>query len=204
LPLIHAFTEESPHLFGGIVFGWELSPYAQAYYYENGNEYLSSPESEDPTGGGSESIALGYAAAATLGYQTDGVLTEETVDRICTWYLDQLISHAEEHGFTRDQIITHSFYGGETSRGGGHSGVASVRPGVLPGWSFYGGSISEMNEQIAMADGPWALIECRPWDLNSLFFATVYSTDCRIINIFNWELMREDEKAIKAIRHVLQ
>jgi len=55
-----------------------------------------------------------------------------------------------------------------------------------------------------MADGPWALIECRPWDLNSLFFATVYSTDCRIINIFNWELMREDEKAIKAIRHVLQ
>ena len=203
LPLIHTFAQESPHLFGGIVFGWELSPYVQAYYYENGNECPAHPASEDPAGGVAESIALGYAAAAALGYQSEGILTAETVDKVCTWYLDQLISHAEAHGFAREQIITHSYYAGETARGGSHSGAASVRPGVLPGWSFYGGDIAEMHEQIAMAGEQWALIECRPWELNAQFFRDVYNTNCRIINIFNWESIREDENAIQAIREIL-
>ena len=82
--------------------------------------------------------------------------------------------------------------------------AASVRPGVLPGWSFYGGNIAEMREQMAMADGPWALIECRPWDLTSSFFAEVYNTNCQIINIFNWESIRNDETAIGAIREILR
>ena len=159
LPLLKDFAEADPDLFGGLVFGWELSPYVQAYYYKNGNTFRTASPETDPRGGLEESIALGYAAAADLGLQSKGVITEQTIDGICTWYLDKLIGCALSHGIRRDQIITHSYWGGETKKGGGHSGIASVRPGVLPGWSFYGGDICEMDRQLAMAPDGWALIE---------------------------------------------
>lgn len=204
LPLMKDFAETDPDLFGGLVFGWELSPYVQAYYYKNGNTFRTASTAEDPQDGASESIALGYAAAATLDLQNEGVITEQTIDGICTWYLDRLIEHACIHGIPRERIITHAYWGGETKRGGGHSGTASVRPGVLPGWSFYGGNIHEMDRQLAMAPDGWALIECRPWDLTLSFLRSVYETGCRIVNIFNWESIREDTKTLQALQTILQ
>ncbi len=204
LPLLKDFADTDPDLFGGLVFGWELSPYVQAYYYKNGNDFRPAPPEQDPRGGLEHSIALGYAAAAALGLQKEGVITEQTIDGICTWYLDKLICHAISHGFRREQIITHSYWSGETGRGGGHSGIASVRPGVLPGWSFYGGDIHEMDRQLAMSPEGWALIECRPWDLTVPFLESVYHTGCRIINIFNWESVREDDRTLQVLKTILQ
>ena len=203
LPLLRDFADADPDLFGGLVFGWELSPYVQAYYYENGNAFRTGSPADDPKGGLEQSIALGYAAASALGLQSEGVITEKTIDSICAWYLDTLIGHACSQGIRRDQIITHSYWGGETKRGGGHSGIASVRPSVVPGWSFYGGNITEMDRQLAMAPEGWALIECRPWDLTVPFLESVYDTGCRIINIFNWESIRGDGKTLQVLQEVL-
>ena len=203
LPLLKAFADENPDLFGGLVFGWELSPYVQAYYYDNGNDFRTAAPASDPQGGVDRSIALGYAAASVLGLQSEGVITEQTIDGICTWYLDKLIGCALSHGIRRDQIITHAYWGGETQKGGGHSGIASVRPGVLPGWSFYGGEIHEMDRQLAMAPDGWALIECRPWDLTVPFLKSVYNTGCRIINIYNWESIRDDSKTTDVLKTIL-
>ena len=206
IPIIRSWRDslEDKTLFGGIVFGWELSPYVQAYFYENGNDCYDAPRSEDPTGGVEKSIALGYAAAKTLGLQPDGgVITEETVEAVCAFTHDFLIGIALEHGIGRSELITHTFVGGKTSRGGGHSGIASVREGVTPGWSFYGGEVSELDPQIAFTDGRWALIECRPWDLDEKLFRDAYRKGAEIVNIYNWESIRDDERSLDVIRKIL-
>ena len=191
-------------LFGGIVLGWELSPYVQAYFYEPGNDCFGKPKEDDPTGGVASSIALGYAAAKTLGLQPEGgVITTETLEAIGAFTLEYLIGIAAEHGFDRSELITHTFIGGETLRGGGHSGIASVRDGVLPGWSFYGGAVSELDEQIHAAGERWALIECRPWDLDTGLFTDAYGKGAEIVNIYNWEAIRDNEKAVDVVRKVL-
>ena len=206
LPIIRSWRDslEDKTLFGGIVFGWELSPYVQAYFYENGNDCYDAPRSEDPTGGVENSIALGYAAAKTLGLQPDGgVITEETVEAVCAFTHDFLIGIALEHGIEKSELITHTYVGGKTSRGGGHSGIASVREGVTAGWSFYGGEVSELDPQIAFTDGRWALIECRPWDLDEKLFLDAYRKGAEIVNIYNWESIRDDERSLDVIRKIL-
>jgi len=55
-----------------------------------------------------------------------------------------------------------------------------------------------------MAPDGWALIECRPWDLSLPFLRSVYETGCRIVNIFNWESIREDTKTLQVLHSILQ
>lgn len=202
--------EDQKYLLGGVVFGWELSPYVQAYYYEGGNGLLYKPASEDPAGGLFESLPLGYAAALELGLQSEGTVTAGTIDGICSFYMEYLIDLALEYGIAPDRIVTHSFYGGETKNGGGQTGAASISKhitdGVVPGWSFYGESIYEMEKVIGLADGyNWAAIEFKPWGLSRRLLEQVFDyKGCRYINIYNWNALRENTEYHKMIADLLR
>jgi len=210
-----ALPADRKYLLGGVVFGWEISPYVQAFYYENGNELLDKPASEDPQLGGLvnnsqlwNTVALGYAAAQTLGIQTEGQITEETVDKICSFYLNFLIETAMKHGLDPGRVVTHSFWGGVTGKGGGHSGAASITgiQGVTPGWSWYDEDFKGIDKCIDMLDGaPWAAIEVKPWGLTAKVLENLFAhRNNRYVNIFNWEGIRDDRNTLNAIKVALQ
>jgi len=165
-PVIAKWYNDLPndkkYLMGGIVLGSELSIWWNAFYYNNGNNYLNQPEANDPkTYPMSGFISLGYAAAQTLGIQSSGGITQDTGDKICSDYFDFLIRLAVKHGIPANRIITHSFvtYGGVS----GKAAVSDIE-GVIPGWSWYGFSsgkpISDMDKWIDYAKGrPWSISE---------------------------------------------
>jgi hypothetical protein len=214
LPLIADWYDHLPknkkYLLGGIVFGWELSTFTQAYYYEGGNELLGSDPKNDPKSGVENSIALGYAAASTLGLQSEGVISEETQDAICMFYLNFLIDIALKHGIHPRKIITHAMRGGNPGKGGGQSGMASITAGVegvIPGWSWYDTNLEWIDTTLLakLKKMEWAAIEVKPWDLSAQIFTDLFNLKgCRYINIFNWESIRNDEKTINAIKTVLR
>ena len=222
LPVIAKWHGELPpekkYLLGGVVFGWEISPYVQAYFFEGGNELLGEPAKNDPQLGGLvnnsslwNTMALGYAAAEKLGIQSESAITEETMDKVCSFYLNFLIEAALRHGIDPKRIITHSFWGGATKTGGGQSGAASISSveGVIPGWSWYDADFKGIEKVAEMANGkPWAAIEVRSWNLGSKQLKNLFALkNNRYVNIFNWEGLRDDKdfaKVFGIIRDVLE
>jgi hypothetical protein len=192
----NGLPNDKKYLLGGIVLGWELSIWWNAFYYKDGNDLLNQPAANDPktypNGGW---VDLGYAAAQTLGIQSSGTITRAAGDKICSDYFDFLIRLAIEHGIPSNRIITHSL-----GPAGGVSGSAAVSDieGVIPGWSWYGFSSAapptNMDGLIDHAKGrPWALIETGPGlkagvanitkdDIERVFA----HRNNRYINFFNW------------------
>ncbi|MGN1099065.1 MAG: hypothetical protein ACI4S9_01860 [Christensenellales bacterium] len=208
------------YLLGGVVTGWELSTYAQNYYYEDGNSYYGSSK-PDPTGtetsgsldqatGYYASIPLGYAAAEQMGLQPEkGLLKMETIDAICLDFMEFLIDLAVENGIPANRIITHASELPKTvNYGGGHSGKASIskriNEGVTPGWSLYW-DLAYEEKYVGLANGgPWAAIEMRSWGLSYDFLKSVISyRNCKLFNIYNWEAIKSDTATIEAIRQIL-
>lgn len=198
-------------LFGGLVLGWELSPYAQSYFYRDGNRALEHACELDPIGGleSPDCLPLGYAAAQELGIQNCGELREETVDTVCRDFMQFLVDTALRAGIPADALITHSFYGGKTAHGGGHSGCASLldaqKDGLTPGWSFYGAHLADIRSVLApLAKAKWAAIEFKPWDLSRELFEEFFTANCRYINIFNWESVRNAPETLELFRQTLR
>lgn len=215
IPMIVDWYEGLPddrkYLLGGVVLGWELSPYVQAYFYEGGNECLERPADDDPWGGVLESLPLGYAAATALGLQDEGVISEETIDTICRDYLEYVTECAIQNGLDGDKVITHTtMAGGKTRRGGGHSGSGAMvrgvyEEGIVPGWSFYGTLASAADVFLDELQGrPWAAIEFPPTGLSESFIESYFGyRNCRYINFFNWRETKNDDRSVAAIRTVL-
>ena len=209
------------YLLGGLVTGWELSTYAQNYYYEDGNSYYNSTKpdpdgsetsgSQDQATGYYASIPLGYAAAEQMGLQPEkGRITMETIDAICSDFMEFLIDIAMKNGIPADRIITHASELPPTANnGGGHSGIASISEhqseGVMPGWSLYW-DLAHNEPYIALAEnGPWAAIEMRYWGLDYEFLNSVLNyKNCQVINIFNWENFKTDANTISALQRILR
>ena len=204
-----SLPENKKYLLGGIVFGWELSTYVQAYHYENGNDLIDKLAAEDPRGSIAEdTLALGYAAAELLGIQADGVITEETEDKICSFYMNFLIETALRHKIDPKKIITHSFYGLKAKNSGGQSGVASISDveGVIPGWSWYDDDFKNLDKAVDKADGGrWAAIEVKPFGLSAKLIDELFAhRDNRYVNIFNWESIMDKSDTLMAIREALE
>jgi len=204
-----ALPENKKYLLGGVVFGWELSTYVQAYFYENGNEIFENDPAEDPQGNiEADTLALGYAAAETLGIQAEGAITEETEDRICSFYMDFLIQAAIRHGIDPKKIIAHSFYGLKAKNGGGQSGAASVSDveGVIPGWSWYDEDFAKIDRAIDKANGKkWAAIEVKPFGLTPEVLEHLFAhRENRYVNIYNWEGIMGDRNTLNAIAAALK
>ena len=207
----NGLPDDKKYLLGGIVLGWELSIWWNAFYYEGGNDLLNQPEANDPTNypdlnpinpkpEDRRVKGLGYAAAQTLGIQTSGTaVTYDTGDAICADYLKFLIELAIQHGIPSNRLITHSF----TTTGGvtGKAAVSDIE-GVVPGWSWYGlstgKSVTSMDTLLNHADGrPWAVIEMGSGiqagyegvakiDHEALETIFAYRNN-RYINFFNWD-----------------
>lgn len=212
-PVIAQWYQKLPankkYLLGGVVIGWELSTYQQSYYYKGGNNLLDKPSTDDPTNGPYTSLPLGYAAAQDLGIQTDGVITSETEDKICANFVEFVTQIALNCGIPANRLITHTFNGGETVYGAGQSGIASIskHKGVMPGWSFYGNQITELDQQIDFTgNGPWAAIEFKPDGLSGEYLYNVLNyRQCRIVNIYNWEsLFYDEDNGVQAVTDALK
>ena len=210
----NGLPDDKKYLLGGIVLGWELSIWWNAFYYKDGNDLLNQTADNDPTNypdlnpinpkpGDRRVIGLGYAAAQTLAargldIQTSGTITTATGDAICADYLEFLIELAVQHGIPLNRLITHSL-----GSNGGITGKAAVSDieGVVPGWSWYGlstgVSVTNLDGLINHADGrPWALIETGSGiragyetvakiDQEALERVFAYRNN-RYINLFNW------------------
>ena len=199
--------DNKKYLLGGVVLGWELSIWWNAFYYEGGNDLLNQPEANDPTNypdlnpsnpkpGDRRVIGIGYAAAQTLGIQTSGTaVTYATGDAICADYLKFLIELAIQHGIPSNRLITHSF-----QKTGGVTGRAAISDiaGVIPGWTQYNfPDIGRLQGMDALLDevggGPWAIIETGPGvssgvpkiTKDTIERAFAYRNN-RYINFFNW------------------
>jgi hypothetical protein len=170
----NALPADRKYLLGGVVFGWELSTYTNANYFNGDNEYdyyywknvaYTTPPNWN---GGSSTMALGYAAAQNLGLQPEGgLITKATLDDVCKNYLRFLAGHAISLGLEPGRIITHSVVSTSTMNyGGGHSGMASllnddpIFEDVIPGWSCYNSPTDAAPVMLNENDGhPWAAIE---------------------------------------------
>ena len=228
LPIIVKWYNKLPsdrkYLLAGVVFGWELSTYHQAYYLEDGNNIYGDiynhikPPEDDPFpewGPGGNVLALGYAAAQTLGLQKEGgQITRATEDAICLDYLKFLIRIAVRHGIDAKKIITHTMPGFEAANGGGFSGRASfidadetIPEGVIPGWTAGTTFYANYSAIITIAEqtkGAWAAIECPAADIRADLLTNMFNyKKNRFINIFNWAQIKNDKNAIDALRKVL-
>jgi len=227
LPMIKTWYDGLPadkkYLFGGLIFGWELSPYVQAYYLEGGNDLLNQPAANDPfqqwntTG---NILALGYAAAQTLGLQPEkGPIKPATIEAIDKDYLEFLIQTAIRNGIEPKRIITHSIFPGPvgntyfgTKVGGGHTGSGAISDvaDVVSGWSFphenYAAAFDPLLNKVG-SNRSWAAIEV-PANHDELLTAAYIKgvmgyRNNRYFNIVNWEQIKDKNYVIRALQETL-
>lgn len=212
VPIIVDWYEELPenkkYLLGGVVLGWEVSPYTQAFYYPDGNSCLENcPDdpSHDPEQGIADSIPLGYAAASALGIEHSGPITQSDIDKICGFYIEHITSKARELGLPRNKLISHAIIFPSTKRGGEHTGTGALTQNAIPGWSFYNVAPTVADQLLDEIDNtPWAAIEFQPWNLSPDLFDIYFNhRNCRFVNIYNWDSIRSDNSAISAIKKAL-
>ena len=200
---------DKKYLLGGVVLGWEISPYIQHFYYPDGNTYLEKhPEdaSHDPTGGIQRSIPLGYAAAASLGIEHEGTITTADLEKIIRAYSNHITRTARRAGLPRRRIILHGKVFEGTERGGAQSGRGVLNRNAVEGWSFYGTMPSDIDSLLDELDGtPWAAIEVQPWGLTGEKVEAFFEhRNCRVVNVFNWRSVRDKADVLAALRPVLR
>jgi hypothetical protein len=206
----NALPSDRKYLLGGVVFGWELSTYWNAYYYENGNDLLTEDSlvwlnrhyPNDPQNGPGNTIPLGYAAAQTLGLQPEkGPIKSETIDAICKDYLEFLINEALRLGMDPKKIITHTLFATN------HPGAASISnvTDVIPGWTTSTTSFRNLDQVINKAGGrPWAAIEVHPQEIRADLLKSMFAhRNNRYINIFNWEQIKNNADFTGALKEAL-
>ena len=100
-------------LFVGWKCGWETKLNSQYYYFTNGNSYYGQPGSSDPAWNAPKQT-LGYNAAQTGGFKTNGVLDFSggsdyaMQQQLIGQHLTYLSSLAYSNGIPRGKIFLHS------------------------------------------------------------------------------------------------
>ncbi len=207
------------HLLVGIKLGHETSIGVNAYHYPGGNELLDRSPSEDPTQGlNTEDVLargvaqLGYAALKTSGIRESGVPTEAELTDAAHRYLEALCQEAADSGVPRERLFAH----GAGWKEGELVYDVPVNSYACPGWSFYRHAAdpradTAVQRNLARSDAPWwAATE---WLLQGehdmggwqTALANVLSDPrCRYLCIFNWESIRDNTSALKAITTLVE
>lgn len=200
-------------LLGGVSLGVEVDIGGNYYYYNNGIN----------NGGGlTASSQLGYAALKSAGIRSSGgAPTAAEIDIVVQRYLNVLDKFAYDNGIPREKIFNH--VGGsdifpEDARPANNnyqtSNSASNEYGN-PGWSFYGNiskvpqnysifnSVLDRNYTYEWGSPEWLTSE-NSYDgwLNALNNSLNYRNN-RLINVANWEGIRDKTYAVEAIRTAL-
>ena len=213
VPVISEWFNNLPpnkkYLLGGVVLGWEISPYIQHYYYPDGNKYLEehpNDDSHDPEGGIEKSIPLGYAAATVLGIWHEGSITTSDLDRIIRAYCNHITNTAGRAGLPRSKMILHGKVFEGTNSGGAQSGRGMLNRNAIEGWSLYGKMPGDLDDLLDELGGsPWAAVEVQPWGLSSDKVEKIFAhRNCRMVNIFNWSSVDHKQDVMEALRSVLE
>lgn len=205
--------EEKKYLFVGIKVGWESAIGVNNWYYPNGNDYLTQPETNDPSHGLTTSMlpsrgvqTIGYAAVKTAGIASLGTLTDTMQAEVVRMHLEDLSRIASEAGIPRERIFTHS--------GGWHESevlyTSAINAYACPGWSFYGHAENPTQDTGVMTSlqkstAPhWAAAE---WLLQGSKTKSEWVTalrhtlgeQTRYVCIYNWNGIETNRNAVDAI-----
>ncbi len=223
IPLVldwwRALPPDQKHLLVGIKLGWESSIGANAWYYPDGNARLDQPAANDPISGLDAAnppargvTQIGYAAVKTAGLRNAGEITEADLAEVVRRHLEDLCRLAAELGVPREKLFTH-VAGWKENELLYQSGLNQFS---CPGWSFYRHAaepLADAGVQTALSktDAPfWAAVEwlyqgpreIGPWQ--RALTATLSSSRCRYVCIYNWEGVCDSSNILQAVRNVVQ
>jgi hypothetical protein len=228
IPVIVTWYRELPAdkkwLLAGVCFGWELTTYTQAAYFENGNAVWAAnptwaygPLNDPPwfargfNDAPTHWEALGYAAADVMGLQNRrGLIGTNSIVTICRDYLDFLVGIALSHGLEQRQIVTHSFNANVICRGGAGGNAAACAltsfRDVVPGWTF-GGTAPDTPDKFldtTWPGRPWAASECAEGYATKRHLRVMLSKRfIRLLALFNWRGVFSHPDRMEAVRSVL-
>ncbi|RYY35117.1 MAG: hypothetical protein EOP46_11150 [Sphingobacteriaceae bacterium] len=147
-------------LFAGIKVTPEVWLGVNNWYYTNGNSYLSSSPSGDPTTGVVDTIrpsrgvqTIGYAGVKTAGIRTSGTITGDDISELARQFCLFTAQLCSSRGIARDHIFTHA--------GGGTVAKdleACINDYACPSWSFYVANPSQYSQALAalsLSDAPY-------------------------------------------------
>lgn len=226
-----ALPEDKKQIFVAVKVGHESSLGVNAYYYPNGNEFLDKPESDDPKTGLVEKDVLsrgvqqiGYATIKTAGIRTGGDITEWDLYEATRRYLEFLSRETSQYGIPREKLFTH----GAGWSDGELLYDAAINDYSCPGWSFYAHAKDPMKEPavkrgLARSDAPywgaveWLLMEGMSSASQTQYGAasetetiwksalknTLLDPRARLVCIFNWESIRNNHAAKRAIQQFI-
>ncbi|MCL1852747.1 MAG: DUF4886 domain-containing protein [Peptococcaceae bacterium] len=232
---------DKKYLLGGVVLGMEATPYMNAFYVTNqaqnglnlsmGNELWNQDPGEKclydkekfTQYNMTQGRKLGYAAAQSMkerypGIQTEGKITDETIDLILYDYFKFLIEETLKSGIAPNKLITHAYPPACPSEKGFYTdhnmkATMSIVDGVVPGWSARLNNYDVRVELDKLAGRPWAAIETTYWLFESPDFNDVYLANklnevfnhgnCRHVSLKDWEFPLSSNTFSKAIRTTL-
>jgi len=252
LPIIvqwyNALPSDKKYLLAGVVLGAELSVEMNAVYFRDppesgsnydGNDFADAALREgwdektylakDKVNGlnlasGGKTVRLGYAAAQTLGLQTKGVITGNTIDLVLNNYIEFLIKESLKSGISPKKLITHAYpppRPGTWYKSFNHMEASiSKVDGVVPGWTTPIMDYEKGIDLNKLKGRPWAAIETHFWAILNIPKETrveyiykilpgrlngMYSHgNCRHVNIKDWEFpLKQNEGFRNAIRMTL-
>lgn len=223
IPLVLNWWKTLPpaqqYLFAGLKLGWESSIGVNAWYYPNGNALADQPVAHDPTNGlaagnlPTRGVApIGFAAVKTAAIRSAGELTEADLAEVVRRHLDDLCRFAAGLGVPREKLFTH--IGGWKERERLYA--SGLNPFSCPGWSFYRHAPDPREDEgvqaaLGKSDAPyWAAVEwlyqgpreTRPWQ--QALTATLSSSRCRYVCIYNWEDVRDSTNILQAVQNLTQ
>jgi hypothetical protein len=233
---------DKKYLLGGVVLGMEVTPYMNAFYVTNqdqdglnlsmGNELWNQDPGEKcmydkekfTQYNVTQGRKLGYAAAQSMkarypDIQTEGEITNETINLILYDYFKFLIEESLKSGIAPNKLITHTYppaLPSEMNHYNDHNMEAtmSIVDGVVPGWSVRLNDYEERIDLDILGDHPWAAVETTYWlwiqgvPLDEVYLAGklkgIYNHGtCRYISYKEWEIIMWDRAFSNAIRMAL-
>lgn len=222
VPVVMGWHRQLPgelkHLLIGIKLGHETSIGVNAYHYPDGNKLVASPASQDPNrplkadNVPARGMAqIGFAALTYSGIRTNGTPTGAELAMVCQQYLEMLCREATAAGVPRELLFAH---GAGWKQGEAFYDVP-VNRFACPAWSFYGHASDPRKDMgvqrnLARMDAPyWAATE---WllqgnlgeaDWATALRNTLSDSRCRYVCVFNWESIRSNQPALRAITELV-
>lgn len=210
------------YLLGFLKISWEAWLGTNFYFYPDGNAMREQPTANDPKNGTKASIQLGYNAACTLNLACNGTLTQDHVDTVLQKVFETIGAAILELGFPRNKLLIHA-----GANFGQMSSIYNVKfngpdPALntktLPGWSFYHYAYDPrdahgLNETLdKLNNTPWAACEWyylggNKGTAHKQWYDAIHNTvsfrNNRLIDIFNWESLRESPDAVAALQDIM-
>jgi hypothetical protein len=203
---------------------WETWIGTNYFLYPNASSYLSRPAAEDPTTGIKDSVQVGYAGVCSLLKRcSGGPPTTPELDAVANNFFQRVGSWAAVAGLPRSKLMIHA----GASQGQlpptrndvrFNSPWAALNNYTLPGWSIYHyaydpSADSALLPALAPLNGSvwgaseWYYYGGNGGNLTSQWYQAFNNTlgfhNNRLVDVFNWESLRQSSEALQALQQAL-